>query len=85
MRLFPNESKGKAFLMEIKLSVTYMHENESFNEIEPVSRIHSHMNGWTQRLILRTFAGIVSAYPYCARLHAQIHMPRHASSMRTKC
>ena len=27
---------------------------------------------------LRTFAPIVSAHPYCARLRAQIHMPRHA-------
>ena len=32
--------------------------------------------------VLRTFAPIVSAHPYCARLHAQIHMPRHASSAR---
>ena len=33
---------------------------------------------------LRTFAPIVSAHPYCARLRAQIHMPRHASSARAK-
>ena len=33
---------------------------------------------------LRTFAPIVSAHPYCTRLHAQIHMPRHASSARAK-
>ena len=31
---------------------------------------------------LRTFAPIVSAHPYCVRLHAQTHMPRHASSAR---
>ena len=34
---------------------------------------------------LRTFAQIVSAHPYCARLRAQIHMPRHTSSARAKC
>ena len=34
---------------------------------------------------LRTFAPIVSAHPYCGRLHAQIHMARHASSARAKC
>ena len=33
---------------------------------------------------LRTFAPIVSAHPSCARMHAQIHMPRHASSTRAK-
>ena len=33
---------------------------------------------------LRTFAPIVSAHPYCTRLHMQIHMPRHASSARPK-
>ena len=33
---------------------------------------------------LRTFAPIVSAHLYCARLQAQIHMPRHASSARAK-
>ena len=46
--LFQNESKGKAFLMQVKLSVTYIHK------IEPVSGVHSHnfMNGWTQRLVL---------------------------------
>ena len=28
---------------------------------------------------------LVSVHPYCARLHAQIHMPpRHASSARAK-
>ena len=37
-----------------------------------------------QHLTLRTFAPIVSAHPYCARLHAQIHMPRHASRARAK-
>ena len=31
---------------------------------------------------LRRFASIVSVHPYCARLHAQIHMPRHTSSAR---
>ena len=35
-------------------------------------------------ICLRTFAPIVSAHPYCARLHAQIHMPRHASSACAK-
>ena len=34
---------------------------------------------------LRTFAQIVSAHPYCARLRAQIHLPRHTSSARAKC
>ena len=34
------------------------------------------------KLCLRTFAPIVSAHPYCARLHAQIHMPRHVSHAR---
>ena len=29
--------------------------------------------------LLRTFAPIVSGHPYCARLHAQIHMPRRSS------
>ena len=33
---------------------------------------------------LRTFAPIVSAHPYCARLRAEIHMPRYASSERAK-
>ena len=36
------------------------------------------------RTSLSTFAPIVSAHLYCARLHAQIHMPRHASSARAK-
>ena len=35
-------------------------------------------------IALRTLAPIVSAHPYCARLRAQIHMPRHASSARAK-
>ena len=34
-------------------------------------------------VLLRTFAPIVSAHPYCARL-VQIYMPRHASSARAK-
>ena len=38
----------------------------------------------SNRYNLRTFAPIVSAHPCCARLHAQIHMPRHASSARAK-
>ena len=33
-----------------------------------------------QGVQLRTFAPIVSAHSYCVRLHAQIHMPRHAST-----
>ena len=35
-------------------------------------------------IALRKFAPIVSAHPYCARLRAQIHMPRHASSACAK-
>ena len=46
--------------------------------INKLSRLRS--TDW--KSALRTFAPIVSAHPYCERLHPQIHMPRHASSAR---
>ena len=36
-------------------------------------------SGWLV-VSVRTFAPIVSAHPYCARLHAQIHMPRQTAT-----
>ena len=55
------------------------------------ARVHVHCNSANEYVLstlcntgLRTFAPIVSAHPYCARLHAQIHVPRHASSACAK-